>query len=834
VKRWLEGIKRHPMLIAVALYALVTFLMTLPLGLRLDTRLLSSTNDFWIYPWNNWWVKKSLTENLNVYSTPYLFYPHGAKLVWHGFSWFNTIVWLPLQPVLGSLAAHNVTILLTYVFAGWMAYLLAYEITGSRAAAFVAGLVYAFYPNRYAHRGQIKLLSNQWIPLVALCLVRLTRSGQLRDGLGLGIALTLCGLCGWHQLLLAGVWAAIWLLYSLATEHRRWSWRTTGNLLLAGLVCLILLAPLLVPMVTELARNQGLGLDPSTTPREKRTDLLAFLLPPADHTLFRTDTIARLYEDHVLFDGAAAAIGWAPLALAGWGALKRWKLALPWFLAAVLLAVLALGSRLQVNGRLLPIPLPYAFVKPTFLGTFLRHPNRFNIVLSLPISVLVSLGWQAARTRSGVVRRARSWSTLGVSLLILFEYCTAPVPTTLEPVSAFYTRLRGEEGTFAVADFPIDLGRDKYYLYVQTLHERPIVGGHVSRPPVDAHDFIDRVPILTAGREGPPGQGALDDVSRQLDPLAAADVRYMMIHKDRTEEADVKAWRRWFPYRSVYEDERVIAYRTEPVFGQDFDFVAALDDGIGIVAADAAPEEVVAGGRLEIALTWGTEQAPEEDWSGEVSLLSASGEVVDRAIFEPFEGWATSEWGSDALARRSMTLRVSPLTEEGRYRVGVSLVDGIAEPVIIDQIEVQGIQKALASMDIGRRVLLPFEEKLQFIGYSVEQHPQVLEITWHWQALRAMDRSYKLFLHIYGKNSGTLASQVDIVPHNWTYPTTLWSKGEIVSDSISMSLKDLPPGIYELVVGTYDAETGRRLSAPTTSDWRILDNAVVLEEIVIR
>mgnify|MGYP001070881100 CR=1 FL=1 len=833
MKRGGEGLDLYPSLATVAAYALITLAMTFPLGLRLGTHLFSSTNDFWIYPWNNWWVKRALTQGYGVYHTPYLFYPLGAGLVWHGFSWFNTLVWLPLQAVLGALAAHNVTILLTYVVAGYTAYLLAYEITGSRPAAFVAGLVYAFYPHRYAHRGQLKLLSNQWIPLAAFYLVRLTRRSRLRDGLGLGVALVLCGLCGWHQLFLVGAWGAMWLVYDLAVTRRQWTWHTARSLLLGGLVCLFVLAPLLVPMVTELIRTPGEGLEPSTMGREKRTDLLAFLLPPRDHLLSRIKTIARFYENRVRFEGPTAAIGWVSLLLAGWGTYKRRKAALPWFLSAAALAILALGSHLQVNGRALPILLPYALLRPTLLGTFLRHPNRFNIILALPISVLVALGWEAARERWAFLRRRGRWATWTLAVLILSAYCTAPVPTVQEPVSPFYGQLREEEGQFAVADFPIDLGRDKYYLYVQTLHERPIIGGHVSRPPENAHDFIEKVPILTAGRESPPEQGQLDDVSRQLRSLARADVRYVMIHKDRSTESDVEAWRRWFGFRPVYEDERVIAYRTDPVFGQDFEFKGSLEDGIGLVSGEVAPTEVVAGGIVDIELLWGTRREPTKDWSGEITLLSDNGEVVDRVTLDPFTEWVTSEWGSNALARKNMALRVSPSVPGGRYRVALSLADGTAAALIFDEIEVRGMEQAVQGLDVERRMAIPFGRELQFLGYAVERHGAEITVTWHWQALRDVETSYKLFLHLYDSNSGALVSQRDVIPGNWSYPTTRWAAGEIVSDKVSLLIEEVPSGTYQLAVGAYDAQTGRRLPVSTSEASAVADNVAILQEVVI-
>jgi len=831
--RWLEKVRRRPAPAILAAYAFVTLVMTYPLGLRLGTHLFSSTNDFWIYPWNNWWVGKALTQGYDVYFTPYLFYPQGAMLVWHGFSWFNTLMWLPIQLLLGDLAAHNITILLTYVVAGYTAYLLAYEVTGSRPAAFLAGLVYAFYPHRYGHRGQLKLLSNQWTPLVGFFLIRLTRGGRAREGVGLGVALALCGLCGWHQLFLAGLWGGTWLIHSLAAERQLWTKQTMRGLMLGVLVCTVVLAPLLTPMIRQLVRDRGVGLEPSSESGEKQTDLLAFFLPPADHVLFRSEAIGRVYEEHVHFGGAPAAIGWASLVLTGLAVLRQRKAARPWALAALGLALLALGSRLQVNGRVRPIPMPYTLLSRTFVGTFIRNPNRFNIVLALPISVLVALGWQVARVGRARLVRAAPWSTVAMSVLILFEYCTVPVPTAQEPASPFYRQLQEESGDFAVADFPIDLGRDKHYLYTQTLHERPMVGGHISRPPVDAHAFIDEVPLLTAGREGPPDEGELDDVSRQLAPLAAADVRYVMIHKDRAKRSSVKAWRRWFPFRPAYEDDRIIAYRSTPQAGRDFGFIGLLDDGVGIVSGNVEPDQAVAGARVTAELTWGSDDAPKQDWRGEITLLKEGGRVADTVHFEPFEGWETSAWGPNALARRTVTLHLDPAMPGGRYDVAVGLDGGTADPVVIDSLDVEGIGRALEELKVDRRVTLPLGRDLLFLGYAVEQQSDALVVTWHWQALREMTTSYKLFLHLYDDEDGSLVSQVDVVPGNWSYPTNLWGFNEIVSDRVTLPVAEIPPGTYQMAVGAYDAETGRRLRVPEVDGWTVIDHAVVLDTVTV-
>jgi len=826
-----KGRYRH--LAILGAYLLLTLVMTYPFSVRLNTHLLSSTNDFWIYPWNNWWVKKALTEGHSVYRTPCLFYPRGVELYWHGFNWFSTLVWLPLQAVFGALAGHNVTILLTYVVGAYTTYLLAYEVTRSHPAAFVAGLIYAFYPHRFSHRGQLKLLSNQWNPLFAFFLVRLTRRGRLRDGVGAGVGLALAALCGWHQMLLSGLWGAMWLAWSLLSERRRWNRRTLMALALGGLLCVALIAPFLVPMLAALGRAQEADLVPSGS-NEKSTDLLAYMLPNREHSLFLLDGLGGLYDRYFHFGGPAAAVGWVTLLLAGWGALKRCREALPWLLSAAILAVLALGPELQVNGRVVPgFPLPYALIKPTIVGDFIRHPNRFNIVLPLPISVLAAMGVQA------ILERWRTRGTaLGLALLILFEYSVAPVPTVRPPDSAFYQRLREEAGTFAVADFPIDLSEDKIYLFVQTLHERPIVGGHVSRPPTDAHAFVESVPLLAAAREGPPAPGDLADVSRQLEPLTEAGVRYVIVHKDRTEAEAVAGWRRWFGFRPAYEDDLLLAYHTEPAHGREFDLARELVPGLGFVQATVSTDTDVerAPGQVEVSVLWGAVEPQREDWMVELALVDKAGRRLQTAVFPLVDGWPTDEWSSGALGRGRYALQVDPQLPSGSYALTLALVradtgERVEESVVtIAALDVPWQLRTFVRPPVQIETGAAFGDALELLGYDLRPEGDALMVTLHWQALRSMEESYKFFLHLYDAESGALAAQVDVVPRDWTYPTTSWQAGETVSDELHLPLSEVPAGRYDLAVGVYDPDTSERLpvrGAEASSD------VLILQEIVL-
>ncbi len=97
-----------------------------------------------------------------------------------------------------------------------------------------------------------------------------------------------------------------------------------------------------------------------------------------------------------------------------------------------------------------------------------------------------------------------------------------------------------------------------------------------------------------------------------------------------------------------------------------------------------------------------------------------------------------------------------------------------------------------------------------------------LPVTFYWQTLRPTDKPYTVFLQLLNEQ-GEVVSGWDSQPLAGLYPTSLWSPGEIVVDSFALPLPEggLPPGVYRLVTGFYDFETGQRLpvTAGGTADW---------------
>jgi hypothetical protein len=487
--------------------------------------------DMYVFQWANWWITRALSQGQSPYQTGMIFYPQTVSLYFLSFSWLNTFVWWPLRAVIGNVAAYNLTVWWSWPLAGWGAYNLAHEVTGDRRAAFVAGLVYAFYPYHFAQRNHLNLLSVQWIPFALLFLMRAVRRGRVWDGLLAGLFFACAGLSGWHLLTLGGILGGLWLLYAWLTEHReraQGSWRA----LLAMVVTLgLLTGPFLVPMAWEQFVNPA-GQDPYLGKEgETQTDLAAYVLPNLYHPLWGR-LAAPVHQRFLRNKDHAVALGYVPLLLVGYG-LLRWHAGKRrdrfWFVALFVFWLLALGPFPRFNGVAYPqIPLPYRLVGWSLPVRSLRNPERFNILVGLCLALVV-----------GVVVRD----------LLRRD---------------FYHQLAAESGNSAIVDLPITNDLSKLYMYYQTVHERPTVTGHVSRPPEGAYAFIETHPLLASLWENRrPVPGA--HLSADAGWLADAGVRYVVVHRHRMGDEEWEAWQSYADVAPVFVGDGLVVYCTEGV-----------------------------------------------------------------------------------------------------------------------------------------------------------------------------------------------------------------------------------------------------------------------------
>jgi hypothetical protein len=97
-----------------------------------------------------------------------------------------------------------------------------------------------------------------------------------------------------------------------------------------------------------------------------------------------------------------------------------------------------------------------------------------------------------------------------------------------------------------------------------------------------------------------------------------------------------------------------------------------------------------------------------------------------------------------------------------------------------------------------------FGDVIELAGYDAQQTGGALQLTLVWKALATPGRDYKFFVHLFNPDDGFVATQFDAMPHDFAYPTALWIGGEVVTDTVGLSLQGVAPGRYAVGVGWYD------------------------------
>jgi hypothetical protein len=807
--------RRH--LVVLLAYAALTLVMTWPVVSRMTTHLAGGRDDLWVHQWNLWWIKKALLQGLNPFFTGYLYAPEGAALTSHNFAWFNIALWLPIQAIAGRNAAYNLVFLIVIALNGFCMYLFAWAVTRSRWGAFVAGLLFAFWPYTLSHYDHTNMMVLFWVPLTLYLLHQLLSDSTAWQSngcwwlvLGTAFSLAMIGISRWQLLIMSSPILIAYVLYLLFTTGGISKKRTLLELLIVVGLAALVMAPLAAPFIIDQVTRDypdDVFLD---EPQWGRTDLLAYVLPSIHNGLWR-NTVANLYENFTVNKFYTPYLGFISLLVAFIGIIRRWKKTWLWLLLALIYLLFALGPELAINGRSYPqIPMPYRLVEEFILLRLLRRPDRLNIFLSLPMAMLVAWGMEVLLSTISSQPRQRIIAT-GIILLVLIAYLPVPFATTEPQAPEWYSDVAENGEMYTVLDLPLnDRSYDKWYMQYQTVHEKPLATGHVSRLPRETFDFLNSVPLLKdlRQRDQLPDK-ALTDVTKQLNLLDQAGIRYLVIHKKFANEGLQAVWRDWLTVSPTYEDEQLIVYRTAPRYGQDFSFTYNLGEELGLIAASISPLEAVQSGTINVEVRWGTSARLTEAFDFCLLLLDEAGEALQTSCYSPDPFLPTDSWPANDVLRADYRLHVDDNLAAGPYDLAISLADAhtntlSGETAVVGKVNVHPYSPS-------HHTTANWQDEIQLTGFDLHKDDKNLDLVLFWQAQQPVASSYKVFVHVVDSASGEIVAQSDAIPRNWGYKTNDWEAGEIVRDPISLSLDDAPPGSYELRVGLYDESSGQRL-----------------------
>ncbi len=437
----------------VLVYAVLGALFAAPVLIRLGSVLPHDAIDPVLNTWILWWGAQTTPLTDRWWDAP-AFHPASGALACSEHLAGLALLAAPVQWLGGSpVLAYDLLFVLAAPLCGIAAHALAHALTGRHDAALLAGLAYAFAPYRLGQLAHLQVLAAWGLPLVLLGLHRYLADGE-RRWLALAASTWLWqGLINGYYLLLSCVLLALWLgwfgtertawrrlpgvafafglavlpavpfLMGYRSRHARqgfaWSWEEVERLSPDGSAflarpALALLAPPASPPPPEAALEPGLlpcllvalGLQSAlrrSSGRWRAAGVLALVglgfalvalgavtLGPWRASLLGIPVSVTVPEKPLslaVLSLAGATVASPPFA----AAFRRRSTFAFYTSAASVFALLALGPRPRILGRLVLYQPPFALLQELPGFSALRVPGRVAMLMVLCLALAAAL-----------------------------------------------------------------------------------------------------------------------------------------------------------------------------------------------------------------------------------------------------------------------------------------------------------------------------------------------------------------------------------------------------------------------------------------------------------
>ena len=587
----------------LASYLAATVAMTWPYAVHLRDSTVVGFDPL-LQIWLSRWVQHALATNPLGLWDANIFYPFAKTLAYTDANIPGAVLAWPLDLLFRDpILTNSLVTLATFVLAAVGMYALVHHLVGNRAAAWLAGLAYAFLPWRSVHLWHLNWLEGAWLPWIALAFLRLLERPTAPRAIVLGLLVAIQTLTSFYFAVQIAILVGAFFIAALTVNRRFRTRQVIEAAALAAAITAAVVLPMTLPYFT-VRDEQGLERTLDEAELYKATLGSFLILPPwdapnpvqrllgvhsGDNRSLTTVGQAPHADGHqhreiviedALFPGLFAIVG--ALAALVWWRTARWPLAALGG-AAVVSAILSLGPTLgPPDGSGVPLPYGWLFERAPFF-TAMRVPARLGGLVDFALVALGGFGVAAAwarwgkalssRLRPGLVRPVTVGLTLGAGLLVLGDLVALPAP--LEPVDlgsanrAAYEWL-ADQPRGAVMEFPAEsIVTDPAAASVRrhvglsmlgsTIHWQPLVNGNSGFIPPAHKDLLE---AFVGNVPRPDGSLAMrishvDRDGARL--LQALGVRYLIVHRDQYRPED------WPAVESALEEAEGLVER-EAVF----------------------------------------------------------------------------------------------------------------------------------------------------------------------------------------------------------------------------------------------------------------------------
>ncbi len=524
-------------LLVLLFYSLITVAISYPIIPHLRDHVIGAyAEDNLHFVWELWYAAHALFDlHKSPFFDPDVYYPYGFSLIKNqDLSPATVLLFAPLTRLIGEVATFNLLILASFVLTAFGAYLLAFELWGSRAGALLAGLIIGFCPYRFAHAGgHLSIASTQWILFFFLYLERLLRKPRARSAILAGTFFALSALVTWYYFFMVPLVALFYIGFRIRWRDLRHFREILKWGVVSIAVSLVFILPFLIPYY--LATHEGIL--EYRGPGESQAFAAAmadFLIPPTPHPLWGAWVAGhwRKGANGLWLSEWQLYLGLTSMTIACIGIFHpRREVVVPLIALSVAAFIFSLGpglywthpprlSSTSNDVALSPIPMPGILLRQLPGFENLRAWARLGFFVQVGAGLLAAAGLSLALTRlhlgSGAWgTRAVIFLACGLTALDLAEKPFGMSPVQPRPVDKW---LAQQPGKFSIMEYPVpNHGYGGRAIYSTRWTGKRIVLGSAQAPPnLFSWGILSLFPSPST-----------------LDLLASWEVKYVLVDEDR-------------------------------------------------------------------------------------------------------------------------------------------------------------------------------------------------------------------------------------------------------------------------------------------------------------
>ncbi len=224
---------------------------------------------------------------------------------------------------------------------------------------------------------------------------------------------------------------------------------------------------------------------------------------------------------------------------------------------------------------------------------------------------------------------------------------------------------------------------------------------------------------------------------------------------------------------------------------------------VTLLGWDAPPASVRPGETLPMTFYWQAGEHP-ASFTARALLVSAE-ETTELWSGTPIDDrYPPDQWAAGEVLADRVDWQIPRDQAAGSYMLALVVAD---RQIAIATVEIAGIARAFEAPAVEHILNARFGDQLVLYGYNVSESEGKINLELIWKAQDNIIVDYKVFVHLVNRE-GIVLTQHDAMPRTDSYPTSLWSAGEYISDPYELSALS---GGYALHIGLYSPEDGMRL-----------------------